>query len=460
MRPHVGKEEAVTATEAEGDAPAAHATRPALAPGSPEAESRLSEVKLSAAHLETLLMIPVRMALRADRHPNRLGAGAAAARTLDQAPQSPKIWARSMLVLKVLLKSLPSTSIRLCAAVVKAQKDAMAVTANPIFREHSTLSTVLHICSFAHQAPNLLEEALPLIAERAQMILQMGDTSTISDMCLLLGALSSDPPPPHIAAIAELVRRFVSEVTCTVEAILTPAAKEGAPETVIVDLPVNGCPLRVKHAIVSSLRMLDTMLSVDVVTGAVRHLVRLLPAVLAIMVHVLREMSDSCSGSLSMLLAKLGGEQASLPGTFLHALLLLLRMLRKPIVQSTFRAIDASVYQGVPRSLGVIAQALHFHKTASLLPDIMSEVFALIDSAVTMTSIGTLVPPELGVRVVRRMAELARAQQHGIGVAPFWLRGYEDLLYRLCVNEGARPPRYSACRSCFVCCAYVLWESK
>ena len=109
-------------------APAAAPSRERLQPGTDAALARLAEVKLTpdSQLLEKLLLIPVRMALRVDRSAPRLPQNQTGPRSLEQAPQSPKIWARAMHVLKRLLAVLPTTPLHIYSVTMKAQKEMMS----------------------------------------------------------------------------------------------------------------------------------------------------------------------------------------------------------------------------------------------------------------------------------------------------------------------------------------------
>jgi hypothetical protein len=205
----------------------------------------------------------------------------------------------------------------------------------------------------------------------------------------------------------------------------------------------------------------------------VRQIMRKLPAILMLATAVLKELTDAAAGSVAALVKSVGGEAAAgSSGAFLHTLRLLLRLLRKPAVQAAFAAADASAYHGVTRAVSTIAHVLIYSSATSILPDIMAEVLGLVEYLAVAPEVAagaapmdidggggggagavapaalphaTLAAPERVVLVLRRMAELARARQHRSGNGPFWLRGFEDLLYRLCVNEGARLLTLSRC---------------
>ena len=197
---------------------------------------------------------------------------------------------------------------------------------------------------------------------------------------------------------------------------------------------------------------------------------RRLPHVLAVATQTLRELSDAASGNLNNLVKAVGGEaNAGSHGAFLHSLLLLLRMLRRPVVQELMRGADASVFHAVTRSMSHIAHMMTYPTGASVLPEVMGEVVGLIEDAATvalpprapaqaaeaagngeaaaapaggeapaLVPVAPLSSPERTIVMLRRLAEMARARQHRTGLGPFWLRTFEDLLYKLCVNEGAR----------------------
>jgi hypothetical protein len=150
-------------------------------------------------------------------------------------------------------------------------------------RVHSAISTVLHVLTFAYDAPCLLEEALHATTDRLQLVLQICESATVSDLCTVLSVLDQHAPPVDTKA-AERAAVFVSEVTGRVEHYLEPLMKANAISNMFVDAATQNRPLRVKHTVVASLRVLDALISRSTLSDQVRVSTRL--ACLAVHVTV------------------------------------------------------------------------------------------------------------------------------------------------------------------------------
>ena len=125
-------------------------------PGSTVADERLASVKLTSGILETLLSTCVRVAIWTDRHGARAKSPAGQGWRSGDQQHSAGMWSRSMYVLKALHELLPTTHIKLQSVVMRALKES----AEPQASQTSVISTLLHIATFAHNAPGLLEDIL------------------------------------------------------------------------------------------------------------------------------------------------------------------------------------------------------------------------------------------------------------------------------------------------------------
>ena len=75
-------------------------------------------------------------------------------------------------------------------------------------------------------------------------------------------------------------------------------------------------------------------------------------------------------------------------------------------------------------------------------PEIVSHIFSLMDRMM-QTALGPVLRDERAAQVLRFVAQAARHMQTQFGFAPSWTRDIEELLYRICVNEGVLPSMHA-----------------
>jgi hypothetical protein len=147
--------------------------------------------------------------------------------------------------------------------------------------------------------------------------------------------------------------------------------------------------------------------------------------------------------SAEKLFASIGCDPTGQKGLFLSPLLLVAKMLHSPEGRQCLTGLDSNTQMSVVRSCAAVAQALKHPTAAPPASEALELVFALLDDM--MASGGP--PVQYHAIVLRRLVECMRVQQQCTGLAPSWILLFEELLYRICVNDGARPSRTPPCSS-------------
>jgi hypothetical protein len=411
--------------QAAGEAGSTERFKERVAPGTAEAAERLASVKLTRHILETLLSTCVRVAIWTDRHGTRPKTPSAQARG-GEAAHSAAMWARSMLVLQTLHELLPSTQIKLQAVVVKALKES----GDPPAYQVSVISTLLHIATFAHAAPGLLDDILPILSERLPLLFQSADVAVVTDLCTLMRVLLADEAAG--APVAGEKAKFRGEVMHQMAQHLSSVAAESAEPTTLAERASSKNGIVMRSVIVVSLHVLNTMLDAGSTTEQTVDLVHMLPHIYQLFAKFLKQLGAANNNLLSVLATELPLK----PGSFLHTFNLLQSMIRRLSVLKTISAV-ARAPQRVMQSIGgILSVFLQVKVPAEIGPQFATHVVALMDTMLR-TSSGPVLKEDTAVQLLRHIVDTLRGAQIRHGFTPPWITDIEQLIYATCSNTGA-----------------------
>jgi hypothetical protein len=293
-RPAAGEASHADVSMAGDDANVPSNNPEAVNPGSPEAERRLADVKLTVPNLELLVALPVRIALLLDysvrsRTPHTAGGRAI---TDEKTIRQFNLWSRSLHVLRTLLRVLPNTPLRVGRPVSKAFKDASS-SEMPNLKVHATASKLLHIAVFAYAAPGFLEGVLGPLIEHTSYVLQAGDPLTIEDLCMLIRLLQSPESASKLdATAADYAQRFLAEVLRHTEAMLRTVLKDDPGPHSITEVSNSTRTTRFRLGLISAIRVLEVMLVAPNGLSKVQGLVALLPRIFELGSAMLKDLSE------------------------------------------------------------------------------------------------------------------------------------------------------------------------
>lgn len=393
-----------------------------VAPGTAGALARLEAVKLPRVSQEMLFNMFVRIGLCTDRHGAR--PKAQTNRSMDN-QNSAKIWARAMLAVKELHELLPTAAIRVLPVMQKTMKEVQDSSDTQM----SMISTLLHVAATAPRAPGLLDEVLAFTTKRLPHVFKSSDMAMVADLCSLVRVLRSDTSTgEHAAGRAQ----FHSEVMHRMMQQLKHVAEHSDPGVITESVGKTGIVM--KAPVVVSLHILDAVLTVGGQTEQVLELARMLPSIYQVFAQFLRTIGSSHRDLVPMLSPELPLK----PGSFLHTFRLMQSFMQRENVMLTVSAMSTdAVNKLVPSIENIFKVFVNVKMPPEMAPEIVSHIFSLMDRMM-QTALGPVLRDERAAQVLRFVAQAARHMQTQFGFAPPWTRDIEQLLYRICINEGVR----------------------
>lgn len=407
---------------------------PKVEPGTAEAAARLDAVKLPRVSQEMLFNIFVRIGLCTDRHGSR--PKAQNNRSMDN-QNSAKIWARAMLAVKELHELLPTAAIRVLPVMQKTMKEVQDSPETQL----SMISTLLHIAATAPRAPGLLDEVLAFTCKRLPLVFKSSDMAMVADLCSLVRVLRSDS---HAGDQTAGRAQFHSEVMHRMMQQLKHVAEHSDPGVITESVGKTGIVL--KAPVVIALHILDAVLTAGGQTEQVLELARMLPAIYHVFAQFLRTIGSSHRDLVPMLSPELPLKA----GGFLHTFRLLQTLMQRDNVMLTVSAMSTDAVNKLVTSIENIFKVfVNVKMPPEMAPEIVTHIFSLMDRMM-QTTLGQVLRDERSAQVLRFVAQAARHMQTQFGFAPPWTRDIEQLLYRICVNEGMFARRTQ--------CSGSLWQ--
>lgn len=399
-------------------------------PGTAVAKERLASVKLTSGILETLLSTCVRVAIWTDRHGARPKSASGQGWRSGEQQHSAGMWSRSMHVLKALHELLPTTHIKLQAVVMKALKE----NNEPQAYQTSVISTLLHIATFAHNAPGLLEDILPILSDRLMLLFQSPDNAVTSDLCTLMRVLEQEKP--GTAGTPEKAK-FRGEVTHHMVQQLSSVAADTAEPTTLAQSASSKNGIVMRAVIVTSLHLLNTMLDCGSTTEQTVDLVRMLPPIYHLFSKFLKQLGTANNNLMSVLATELPLK----PGSFLHTFNLLQSMMKHSIVLNTISFVNRASQRVVQSIDAILCVFLQVKVPSEIGPQFACHVVSLIDTMV-QTSSGPILKEDTACTLLQHVLDTLRKTQIRSGTTPGWVSDIEQLMYSICHNEGACPANF------------------
>ena len=332
-----------------------------------------------------------------------------------------------MYVLKALHELLPTTHIKLQSVVMRALKES----AEPQASQTSVISTLLHIATFAHNAPGLLEDILPILSDRLMLLFQSPDNAVTADLCTLVRVLEQQQP--GTPASPEKAK-FRGEVTHHMVQQLSSVAADTAEPTTLAQSASSKNGIVMRAVIVTSLHLLNTMLDCGSTTEQTVDLVRMLPPIYHLFSKFLKQLGTANNNLMSVLATELPLK----PGSFLHTFNLLQSMMKHSIVLNTISFVARASNRVVTSIDAILCVFLQVKVPSEIGPQFACHVVSLIDTMV-QTSSGPILKEQTAHDLLQHVLDTLRKTQIRNANTPGWIADIEQLLYSICSNTGVFP---------------------